>query len=137
MRLILRRPGGRAAVGGGRSAGFTLIELLICVAILGILASVAYPIYTDQVRSARVADGRAALANAAARLERCYTQNHHYDHCSDVEGPSEQGHYVVELTAQGGHYQLTAKAVAASAVSPACATLSTNQTGATAPRGCW
>ncbi|MDP1716460.1 MAG: prepilin-type N-terminal cleavage/methylation domain-containing protein, partial [Burkholderiales bacterium] len=42
-----------------RHAGFTLIELMITVAILGILAAVAYPSYQDHLRKGR----RAAAQN--------------------------------------------------------------------------
>ena len=42
-----------------RQGGFTLIELLLCIAIVGLLASVAYPMYTEHLRETRVADGRA------------------------------------------------------------------------------
>lgn len=61
-----------------RPSGFTLIELMITVAIVGILAAVAYPVYTDQIRKGRRADARAALMNLLVQQERYLTQRNTY-----------------------------------------------------------
>mgnify|MGYP000577606724 CR=1 FL=1 len=62
-----------------RSAkGFTLIELMIAVAIVALLASIAYPSYVEQVAKAKRADAAAALLTGAQALERYYTSNGRY-----------------------------------------------------------
>ncbi len=58
--------------------GFTLIELMITVAIVGILASVAYPAYTDSVQKGKRAQGRAALLDLLQQQERFNTQSGSY-----------------------------------------------------------
>ena len=63
------RPSARA------SAGFSLIELLIALAIVGILASIALPSYSNYIARARRADGRAQLMQAGQFMQRFYAAN--------------------------------------------------------------
>lgn len=90
--------------GGGRRAmaGMTLIELLIVVVIVGILASVAYPSFQEQVRKTRRADGKAMLMQTSQQLERCYTRFGSYnDPGCGVALPvdSDEGWYTISADA--------------------------------------
>jgi type IV pilus assembly protein PilE len=58
--------------------GFTLIELMVVVAIIAILAAVSFPSYTKYVQRGNRAEGRAYLMDAAALLERYYSDNNRY-----------------------------------------------------------
>lgn len=60
------------------SAGFTLIEVMIVVAIIGILAAIAYPSYQEHVRKAKRADAQTALMELSQFMERHYTSNGRY-----------------------------------------------------------
>jgi len=60
------------------SAGFSLIELMVVVAVIGILAAVAYPAYTNSIIKGKRAEGRAALTELLQQQERYMTQNNTY-----------------------------------------------------------
>jgi type IV pilus assembly protein PilE len=67
--------------------GFTLIEVMITVAIIGILAAVAYPAYRDYILRGRLVDATNALSAMQARLEQHYQDNRTYLTADTVASP--------------------------------------------------
>ena len=61
-----------------RQVGFTLIELMITVAIVGILAAVALPAYSDYVRRGRITDALAGLSDMQVKMEQYFQDNRTY-----------------------------------------------------------
>jgi type IV pilus assembly protein PilE len=64
-----------------RSGGFTLIELMIVLVVLGILAAIAIPAYTDSVRKTRRGQAKADMTTVVQAMERCFTNRSTYLLC--------------------------------------------------------
>lgn len=124
--------------------GFTLIELMVTVAIVGILAGIAYPGYQDGVMKSRRADAKGALLGLANAMERHFTETNSYLGAGTTD--SNTGSPTIFSTTSpvdGGtaYYNLTINAATASSytlnatptgaqANDKCGTLSLTQTGA-------
>ncbi|MDO6420320.1 type IV pilin protein [Amphritea sp. 2_MG-2023] len=65
------------------SKGFTLIELMITIAIIGILASIAYPSYMSYIVDGRRTDAQEAMLSFANAMERHKTETMSYIGAAD------------------------------------------------------
>jgi type IV pilus assembly protein PilE len=69
-----------------RSRGFTFLELVVAMAICALLAAIALPAYSNQVRTARRVDATATLLTLAALQEQFYGANGMYTNNVTVLG---------------------------------------------------
>jgi type IV pilus assembly protein PilE len=120
------------------SRGFTLVELLAVITIGAILAAIAIPGYTSQVRKSRRTEARNAVLDAAAREERFYATHNFYTQTNTDMGyatfPAPVGNYytlnvVCADKACVTGYQVTATATGAQLKDTACASFMVDQTG--------
>ncbi|NII09165.1 type IV pilin protein [Oleiagrimonas sp. C23AA] len=82
-----------------KQAGFSLIELMIVVAIVAILASIAWPSYRRYVVRSHRTDAKKALLEVAGREERYFYSNNDYtDQLSELGSSS---------SAAGQYYSLS------------------------------
>lgn len=136
--------------------GFTLIELMITVAIVGILAAVGYPSYSEYVRRTARGDAQADIAEIVQFMERTFTManNNRYDRTMNggawVSLPITQSprsgvpkyNFQIAFNAAGTTYNLLAVPAGAQAAD-GCGTLGINQagvqtaTGTNNGRPCW
>jgi len=123
--------------------GFTLVELMIVVAIVGIIASVAYPSYQDHVRRTHRSAAKACMMEHAQFLERYYTTNMTYvdaapDLACRTNGNLNQRYTIAVGNLGGNTYRVTATP-RGDQTADECGTLTLDQTGARGAAGaqCW
>lgn len=130
-----------------RFRGFSLIELLIAVAIVAILARIAYPSYRDQVRKSRRSEAQTYLMAVAARQQQFLIDTRGYATSLSVVGVPVPANvaatYDLTLAAVAGPpptFAITATPKAGSDQTlERCGTLTIDQTGSkgAALSSCW
>lgn len=72
--------------------GFTLIELMIVVAIIGILAAIAIPAYSDYITRSKWADTISAVASVKTAIAECLDNNNKtLASCDEISELEEYG----------------------------------------------
>lgn len=124
--------------------GFTLLELMIVVAIIGILAAIAYPAYTSQIVKGNRASAQAFLMDVAQRQQQYLLDNRSYASSESALGvttPTDVSKfYTISITAPSGAVPPTFTATASPIAGTAQAsdvTLGITEANVKSPAGYW
>lgn len=134
-----------------KNQGITLIELMITVAIVAILAAVAYPSYSRYVLTSHRTEAKSALIRISNLEERYFMDNNAYGNLFNLgmtatSGATtlttDGGYYTISVATSAATYTLTATASGSQASDTDCQSLSIDQSGlksstASSADTCW
>ena len=83
-------------------AGFTLIELMIVIVIIGVLAAIAIPKFTDSKSRAYIVAQRSDLANLALQQELFFFNNRVYSGTTGAVGVSASNGVTLAINEANG-----------------------------------
>ncbi len=133
--------------------GFTLIELMITIVVIGILAAIAYPSYTQYMLQARRAEAQSEMLKIQLGLEKWRANQVSYASAEDltdsINTPADLAktlsdanvYYIITITGPtGSAYTINAAAQGTQEKDTGCTLLTPltlNESGTKTPAACW
>ena len=118
MKYKLSQDNNRKISRSGNFGGFTLVELMITVAILGVLAAVAIPQYSNYMNRAKQSDAIIGLKAAQMAQEQFFSENNAYSSTIDIlpgfddtgaaDNSYSKGEYTLTVVSAGTNFVVAA-----------------------------
>ena len=120
--------------------GFSLIELMIVVAIITILATIAYPSYQGYILISRRTDAQSIMQDIQLLQEKYRVNNPAYGALADLGTVPLSEYYTLAISgtsATAYSITATAKSGTSQANDTACLSMSIDQASNRTPADCW
>ncbi len=108
--------------------GFTLIELMIVIAIIGILAAVAVPQYSQYTNRAKFSEVKIAVSPIKSAVEDCFQRNNGNASCGGV-GTAVRGQVSSAMLTRAARASLVASVGISGGATPIIQATATNAEG--------
>ena len=117
--------------------GMTLIELMVVVVIIGVLAALTFPSFSEQVLAARRGNGVTYLLRLKLQQEAFRIENISYAKTAQLSLPSSK-YYVFTVTdTSATTYTITAKAKGSQTADTKCLSMEIDQSLSKTPASCF
>ncbi|MGY3930047.1 type IV pilin [Aeromonas encheleia] len=121
-----------------KQSGITLLELMVVVAIVAILAAIAYPSFTDGLRKSRRAEAFKGLLSMQLKQEEFRISNASYSGTPSQVGNPASDYYTFTISgATPTVYTLIATAKGGQSSDTGCTILTINKADNKTPTNCW
>ena len=125
-----------------KQTGFTLIEIMIVVAIIGVLAAIAVPQYTDYITRGALVEAHTGLHDFRVRMEQHYQDNRSYAGAGlggcGATAPANASHFGYACALGAGNQAYTATATGTGRAAGFTFTITeTNARATTAAKAGW
>lgn len=117
--------------------GMTLIELMLVVIIIGVLATLVFPSFEQQILSARRGDGITQLLRLKIQQEAYRIENISYAKTEQLSLPTSEYYIFIITDVSATTYTITAKAIGSQTSDKKCLTMHIDQSLNKTPAHCF